>query len=73
MGADESYVVAVMNVKNVASAVSRFTDWLVKEGANLEDFHCIGHSLGAHVLGITGRKLNAGIVPYITGKLCSDF
>lgn len=62
-----------MNVKNVASAVSRFTDWLVKEGANLENFHCVGHSLGAHILGIAAREINTGKVPYITGKLCFNF
>lgn len=68
MGAEKSYIVATINTKVVASALSRFTDWLVKEGANLDDIHYIGHSLGAHVAGKAGRLLQTGKISYITGK-----
>lgn len=42
------------------------------EGKNV---HLIGHSLGAHVMGLAGEKLKDDkfIVARVTGKLLTDF
>lgn len=36
-------------------------------GARIEDFHLIGFSLGAHVVGIAGQNVKSGRIQKITG------
>ncbi|KAH9627749.1 hypothetical protein HF086_017292 [Spodoptera exigua] len=49
-----------------AHAVAKFLAWLNNvSGSRLEDYHIIGHGLGAHQAGIVGRLLG-GWVGYIT-------
>lgn len=41
---------------------------MVKEGGlKLETLHLIGHSLGAHIVGIAGKNVKSGKIPRITG------
>ena len=60
------YERAVTNIKEVATSTSRMIQFLLREGANINDFHLIGFSLGAHVAGRIGAAFNSRI-PRITG------
>lgn len=44
----------------VGKAVARFVDYLTTIGLNLNELICVGHSLGAHTCGITGKHLRTG-------------
>ncbi|CAG9796749.1 unnamed protein product [Diatraea saccharalis] len=51
-----SYVNAVSGVPNVGQFLGNFLNWLVSvTGGNWNNFHLIGYSLGAHVIGSAGR------------------
>ncbi|XP_077293929.1 phospholipase A1-like [Arctopsyche grandis] len=57
---------AVANTRTVGADVAQFLQQLVNEtGANIKDFHFIGHSLGAHICSFASNKL--GGVRRITG------
>lgn len=64
---DLSYAMATLRAKRIGKDVSKFlkriTDDLTE---GVENIHLIGHSLGAHIVGFTGKKL-AGWIPRITG------
>lgn len=70
-GAAGLYPIAAANVPLAGEFLGRVVDWLVAEGVPIENVHIIGHSLGAHVVGIGGRSVTRGKVPYITGKSIS--
>jgi len=61
------YTVAADETGNVGRYLAQFADFLVENGAKKEDFHFIGHSLGAHVVGIAGANMKSGKIPRITG------
>ncbi|XP_070195617.1 pancreatic lipase-related protein 2-like isoform X2 [Littorina saxatilis] len=66
-GANGGYDSAVANLRVVAAELSLLLIRLVKEaGLKLKDVHLIGHSLGAHTSGDTGRRLG-GQIGRITG------
>ena len=61
------YTQAVANARVVGVDIAKLIEELVyKTGANLEDFHLIGHSLGGPVSGYAGERLN-GKLGRITG------
>ena len=60
------YVRAVTYTNIVGEHTGDFINFLVDQGAKLEDFHVIGFSLGAHVAGKAGATVN-GLLPRITG------
>ncbi|XP_045424789.1 pancreatic lipase-related protein 2-like [Lemur catta] len=67
LGARTTYSQAVQNVRVVGAEIAYFTQILSTElGYSPEDVHLIGHSLGAHVAGEAGRRLE-GHVGRITG------
>lgn len=68
-----SYTVAAGTVPIAAERLVAFITLLV-EGArvNLNELHLVGFDLGAHVVGIAGRRLN-GAVARITGKRLKYF
>ncbi|XP_077297310.1 pancreatic lipase-related protein 3-like [Arctopsyche grandis] len=57
---------AMENVFYVGIAVAKFVDWLERYGTPLKSFHLIGYSLGGHLIGIAGRNIKNGKIPYIT-------
>ncbi|CAG2069282.1 unnamed protein product, partial [Timema podura] len=55
-------------VKNVGEYVAQFIDFLVLfGGVNPSKIHLVGHSLGAHVAGVAGNRVNHGRIAKITG------
>lgn len=54
------YVKARHRIMEVGKAVARFVDYLTTIGLNLNELICVGHSLGAHTCGITGKNLRSG-------------
>ncbi|KAJ8704821.1 hypothetical protein PYW08_012141 [Mythimna loreyi] len=65
-GASGDYWVALPNTVTSGESVARYITWLNQvTGANLNNYHIIGHSLGGHQVGVIGRNLG-GRVPYIT-------
>lgn len=55
-----------------AERLAQFLIFLSNNGTPLESIHIIGHSWGAHVAGIAGRKLR-GRIGRITGGLLESF
>ncbi|XP_026747854.1 pancreatic lipase-related protein 2-like [Trichoplusia ni] len=52
------YTSAVLNNPSSASAVAKFVTWLNEAtGARVDDYHIIGHGLGAHQAAMVGRHL----------------
>ncbi|XP_034312547.2 pancreatic lipase-related protein 2 [Magallana gigas] len=60
------YNQAVSNTRMVATQTRLIIEGLVQAGGRLADIHLIGHSLGAHTAGSTGRQVG-GKIGRITG------
>ncbi|XP_077295231.1 endothelial lipase-like [Arctopsyche grandis] len=65
-GANTFYTSSVKNVVAAGEYVAKLVDWLVTNDTPIKAFHLIGYSLGAHVMGIAGRSVKNGPIPYIT-------
>lgn len=61
------YVWASNHVKKVGHFVSTMINFLAKHGMDLSKTTMVGHSLGAHVVGIAARETE-GNVNYVVGK-----
>lgn len=62
------YATAVRGVPAIGRGVGQFIRFLISTaGGNLNNFHLIGFSLGAHVVGNAGRELG-GRAARVTGK-----
>lgn len=71
LAAGPNYFAAADNVDAVGVRTASLVDFLVLEGgADLDQFHLIGFSLGAHVVGKAGQKMTVGSIPRITGNRC---
>lgn len=67
--ADLSYSTAVEAVPSVGEYLGKFIIWLLEvTGSSVHNVHLIGHSLGAHVVGVAGAALN-GTLARVTGKM----
>lgn len=68
-GANSNYVLSRNRVAAVAATVARFIDFLHLNGflANFNRLNIVGHSLGAHIAGITGKRVSRGRVQAIFG------
>ncbi|XP_050671079.1 pancreatic triacylglycerol lipase-like isoform X2 [Leptidea sinapis] len=65
--ANGAYTTSVWAVPGVGQFLGNFLTWLVNTtGGNWNNFHLIGFSLGAHVVGNAGRTLGAR-TPRVTG------
>lgn len=62
------YVEAVAHTETVGVKVASMIDFLVSAGANLQRFHLVGHSLGAHVVAFASNHITSGRITRITGK-----
>lgn len=67
--ANVNYISASYNVAEVGHHLTMFLNFLIREGISVNDVHMIGHSLGAHVVGIAGAFVENGPIHTITGKL----
>lgn len=65
------YNQAVSNTRMVATQTRLIIEGLVQAGGRLADIHLIGHSLGAHTAGSTGRQVG-GKIGRITGKVMTS-
>uniref|UniRef100_A0A182RKN1 Lipase domain-containing protein n=1 Tax=Anopheles funestus TaxID=62324 RepID=A0A182RKN1_ANOFN len=62
------YPVARYRVPKVAALVAALIDNLVEGlGQDINQIGIIGHSLGAHIAGIAGKKVRSGKIGYIVG------
>lgn len=59
--ANLNYFKAVKNTREVATNITAFIKTMQDHGTNLSSIHMIGVSLGAHIAGFTGAKLNGAI------------
>jgi len=61
-----NYIVSRNHVAAVGGAVARFIDWLnLSAGVPFSAVTVLGHSLGAHAAGHTGKAVTRGILPVI--------
>ncbi|XP_063548452.1 pancreatic lipase-related protein 2-like [Cydia strobilella] len=65
--ANVNYVLASYNVAMVGRLLTDFLNFLIVEGVSMDNVHLIGHSLGAHIVGIAGDHVKYGPVDTITG------
>ncbi len=69
-GSFKLYTIATANTQVVGIEVARLISMLVKRtGVEADSFHCIGHSLGAHVCGYAGKRIK--LIGRITGMVSS--
>uniref|UniRef100_A0A8D8TKH1 Pancreatic lipase-related protein 2 n=1 Tax=Cacopsylla melanoneura TaxID=428564 RepID=A0A8D8TKH1_9HEMI len=61
------YTNAASNTKVVGHFIASFIRFLVSKGYPLDRMHVIGFSLGAEIAGFTGKALDIGKLPRITG------
>jgi hypothetical protein len=61
-----NYFGSAASTEPVGVRLGNFINFLVKQGALVKQFHLIGFSLGAHVVGKAGAIVD-GVVPRITG------
>lgn len=65
--ANSNYVTASAGVPNVGIHIGNFLLWLLSTaGGNWNNIHLVGFSLGAHVIGNTGRHV-FGQISRLTG------
>ncbi|KAG7310543.1 hypothetical protein JYU34_003331 [Plutella xylostella] len=67
VAANVNYILASYNVAMVGRHLTHFLNFLIDEGVSMDDVHLIGHSLGAHVVGIAGAYVQKGPIDTITG------
>lgn len=65
---DNLYIGPVLSTRDVGRATAQVIDYMVMtKGADINDIHVIGHSLGAHTAGYAGMFTKSGKVSRITG------
>ena len=63
-----NYYSSAANTQPVGNLTGYFINFLIAQGTNVNQFHVIGFSLGAHVAGKAGALVN-GLIPRVTGTL----
>ncbi|KAL4235573.1 hypothetical protein ACF0H5_003969 [Mactra antiquata] len=56
-GSGFPYSQAAANTRVVGAEISRLINFLRQQGVRLNQFHLIGHSLGAHIVGYAGNRV----------------
>lgn len=68
LGANGDYVLTRTNVPSAGAVVAAFIDFLHQHGGlRLTDLTVVGHSLGAHIAGMAGKKITKGTIQNIVG------
>lgn len=63
-----NYYTSRHRIGDVANVLSRFIEFIVKElKIKTNNIQLIGHSLGAHICGLTAKELQVGRIPVIVG------
>ncbi|XP_055916673.1 phospholipase A1-like [Eupeodes corollae] len=63
-----NYMSSKQHVPEVGKQVAKMIDFLASEAdMSLDDLHVIGHSLGAHAAGFTGKRVTSGQIHTIIG------
>uniref|UniRef100_A0A0K8UNL2 Putative phospholipase A1 magnifin n=1 Tax=Bactrocera latifrons TaxID=174628 RepID=A0A0K8UNL2_BACLA len=62
-----NYTSARYKVPSVGAVVANFVDFLSEHGMSFDSLGLVGHSMGAHVAGFTGKKVSRGKVHTIEG------
>lgn len=63
------YFTPARQTREVGKYIAEMIDFMCKDkGADINKFHLIGHSLGAHTVGYAGMFVTAGRIQRITGK-----
>ena len=65
-----NYYSSAANTQPVGNLTGYFINFLIAQGTNVNNFHVIGFSLGAHVAGKAGALAN-GLIPRITGIMAA--
>lgn len=66
-GSNTIYTSAVGNAVKCGEYLANILTWFEKQGVSYKDMHLLGHSLGAHIVGIAGRTMSKKL-PIITGN-----
>ncbi|XP_065204848.1 pancreatic triacylglycerol lipase-like [Planococcus citri] len=61
------YAHAVVNTHAVGLYLAKFVRFIVRHGVPIKSIHLIGFSLGAEIVGFTGKDTTFGKLPRITG------
>ena len=62
-----NYYASAKNVVPVGELTGALLNFLISQGASSDNFHLIGFSLGAHVVGNAGMDVIGAKLPRITG------
>lgn len=68
---DLVYLRAAKKVSLVANRLTRLINWFIDLGIVVSDLKCIGHSLGAHVVGLGSLKAKS-VIGMVAGEF-SEF
>lgn len=64
------YITPARQTRDVGRYIAEMIDFMVTEkGADINKFHLIGHSLGAHTVGYAGMYVKSGRIQRITGTV----
>lgn len=64
------YITPARQTREVGKYVAELIDYMCTEkGADINKFHLIGHSLGAHTVGYAGMYVKSGRIQRITGRV----
>ncbi|GJQ71683.1 hypothetical protein Trydic_g11378 [Trypoxylus dichotomus] len=61
------YTNTLVQINDIAQVIATFVEKLIREGADPKQVHLIGHSLGAHIMGVAGRFMHKLQIGRATG------
>lgn len=62
------YFPSKWSTRRIGKHLGQFISFLVANGVDISQVHCIGHSLGAHICGYAGSSITDGWLGRITGN-----
>ncbi|XP_031632237.1 lipase member H-like [Contarinia nasturtii] len=68
LASNNFYFTPARQTRDVGKTIAEMIDFMCSDrGADINKFHLIGHSLGAHTVGYAGMYTKSGKIPRITG------